>query len=652
MSLVLARTRKVNWALVAILLLGLILRLWGINFGLPYTIAPDEPTHFKIALQFFQTGDLNPHWLNYPTLMFYLNAIALVPYYLVGKGLGVFSVPADIPPPIVVTMGVGALQVPSEFLYSRVLTALFGVASIGLVYILARQMRLPEWGSLVASFLFAISPADVYNSHLIRPDTFAVFFALVSMSFALRIVASDNPRNYIWAGACAGLAVSSKYNMPLIGIALVMAHFMRCGIDGWKHKELYLGIVASVAGLLLTSPFIVLDIPLFLRGFGFEVIAQGAGHAGWEGNTVQWYLTFLWSTEGVLVIAAIIQAARILFAKSKNAWVFLSFPIVYYIFINLFFVRNDRTILPVLPFLHILAAMFLVDVYAEVSRRSKQTIARSSALAACFLFSILPLATSIDSDIRFTEVDGRDTARAWLETNLPSGTRVAQEAYTPYLDTSRYNVYGIDSIVDQSPDWYVQNGFEYLILSQGMYGRFYDEPDRYSAWIVKYKELFSRFQQVARFDDNDYEIQVYQTDVKLPPHRVAARYGDYGEQVELVGYDDVKWQVGEPLRVRLSWRALGDKPEPLQVELRLLGANGQAIAKSQDDLFQGKGWRQGIFDGEWTIPVQANLDPGSYRLQVSVIWTRFAYQLPANDWAGQNLGDVFLAPIDLSGTNP
>ncbi|MBI3741864.1 MAG: glycosyltransferase family 39 protein, partial [Chloroflexi bacterium] len=304
-------TSRINFFLLAILALGAVLRLWGIDFGLPYTLAPDEPTHFTIALRIFKTGNLNPGWLNYPSLMFYLNALALVPYFLIQHARGIWQTPADIPNPEIVTMGVGQLAAPSEFLLSRGLTALFGVASIFLIYKIGCEFGKGKSVGLIAALMLAVSPASVYNSHLIRPDTMAVFFALVSFFFAQKILDDPRPRNYVWAGIGAGLATACKYNMPLIGAAILAAHFLKFGRAGWRRKEIYFAIGAGALTLFAASPYILLDLPRFVHDFGFEIYAQGAGHAGFEGNTIPWYLNFLITTEGLIAIAALIQAARI-----------------------------------------------------------------------------------------------------------------------------------------------------------------------------------------------------------------------------------------------------------------------------------------------------------------------------------------------------
>lgn len=454
----LVRLSQINGLLIAIIALGLVLRLWAINFGLPHTYAPDEPTHLSIVLHIFKTGDLNPYWLNYPSLLFYLNALAYIPFFLVGKLFGVLSTPSDIPYPEILTTGVGRTAMPSEFLLSRGLTAIVGTGSILLVYWISCEISRSTWVGLAAALLFAVSPANVFNSHLIRPDTLAVFFVLFSVFWARRIL--DEPRvwNYIWAGACAGLAVSSKYNVGLILLPFLVAHFLNYGVLGWRRKELYVGIAASASAFFISTPFALLDAPRLIRDMGFEVVAQAEGHVGFEGNTFPWYLDFLWSSEGILTIFGVLQALYLIWTRSKNGIVVLAFPAIYFIFINQFIVRNDRTILPVIPFLDIFAAMFLLSVFRWLNQT--QPLRRPVISAICIaLFAgmiFTPLQSAIASDARLNQTDSRETARVWIERNLPRGSRIALEAYSPYVDQQHFMVEGIDGLIDHPPDWYVQ----------------------------------------------------------------------------------------------------------------------------------------------------------------------------------------------------
>lgn len=42
----------------------------------------------EITLAMLKTGDLNPHMFGYPSIIFYLNAIAHLVYFLIGRSLG------------------------------------------------------------------------------------------------------------------------------------------------------------------------------------------------------------------------------------------------------------------------------------------------------------------------------------------------------------------------------------------------------------------------------------------------------------------------------------------------------------------------------------------------------------------------------------
>jgi hypothetical protein len=64
-------------------------------------------------------------------------------------------------------------------------------------------------------------------------------------------------------------------------------------------------------------------------------------------------------------------------------------------------------------------------------------------------------------------------------------------------------------MIDHDPEWYSEQGFDYLIFSQGMYGRFYQEPQRYGSQVSEYDKLFGRFQSVRLFKDGGYEVRVY-----------------------------------------------------------------------------------------------------------------------------------------------
>ncbi len=620
-----------------VLLAGGALRFAGIGYGLPYTYRPDEPTMVVIALRMLKSGDLNPHWFGYPSLLFDLNAMAYGLYFILGHLAGSFGTTADLPYPEIVTTGVGFMAAPTLFLISRGLTALTSTGTVPLTFLICRRLHANPWTGIIAAALVAVSPTAIASSQSIAPDSFALFFLLLSFWGTIRLFDEPKLSNYALAGLAAGIAVSAKYNAALIVLPMMAVPLLKSGWRGLRSKELYFALVLCGVGFLIATPFALLDLESFLTGARVGAVQYAVeGHAGQEGNAFQWYTAYLLSVEGAFVLLGCVQAVRYVYQRNSKGISVLVFPVAYFVLVSQLVIRNERTILLIIPFLGILAAVLVVDLFERVDQlQNLRRLAWAGLLALSAYLVVIPLQSALA--LNSSGLDTREIARRWLESNLPPGARVAQEPYTPYLSTQRFTVQGVSAIVDHSPAWYKQNGFEYLILNVAIAQ---SQP-------AKYSEFLAQFDPIAQFGNNASGIQVFKTGVALPPHRVAARYGDYGEHVELIGYDDVHWAQGDPLQVHLYWRALDEKPEPYEVELRLLGQSDREIAKTRSDLFQGKGWQSGMFDGTWTVAVPPETAPGSYHLQVNVIWMRYAYSMPAQNWTGQRIDPVLLGPIEM-----
>lgn len=498
--------------LVGVLILAFFLRVWGINFGLPYLYHPDEPGYVGIAQTIFKTGDLNPHFFHYPSLFLYLNALAYIPYFWAGKLAGVFNLPTNVPYPIVIAMGVGKTPMSTTFLMGRTLTAIFGSLSVLLVFFIGRRLA-DERVGLLASLLLAISPTNVQNSRFITPDTFLVFFLLLSFWGSSCILGEGKIRHYILAGVGAGLAMSSKYNGYLVLIPLVVAHIFRHGISGLRRKELYVALVLSGAAFLLTTPYAILDHQSFIKDLRFEAEHYATGHGGMEGNTLTWYLSYLWRFEGPIILLALLEITLSTYkhVHVKESLFLSSFAIPYFVFISSFVVRNDRTLMPVIPFLFLLASFLLVDLFKRENHflSAKRTVLLVILGVVSLTLIAWPLRHTIDTAVQLTMPDGRETSRVWIEENLPSGARVAIESYSPFIPLERFSVRAFNRIIEHPPEWYVDEGFDYIIVSQGMFGRYFREPKRYANEVAQYEALFQKFSLTAAFDDAGYEVRIY-----------------------------------------------------------------------------------------------------------------------------------------------
>ena len=81
--------------LLAILALAAILRVWGMDYGLPHpTARPDEERIVGRAMQILATGDFHPGDFTYPGLLKYLNSLALAIYVWFGKIVDATTAPS------------------------------------------------------------------------------------------------------------------------------------------------------------------------------------------------------------------------------------------------------------------------------------------------------------------------------------------------------------------------------------------------------------------------------------------------------------------------------------------------------------------------------------------------------------------------------
>jgi len=479
---------------------------------LPYLYHPDEPGKVRIAQKMLKTGDLNPDYFLKPGLFIYLNALAYVPYYWTGRLLGFFQHPNDIPYPTMIAMGVGKTSMRTTFLLGRILSALFGVGSVIIVYLAGRQLAKQRPMGLLAAFMMAISPASVLNSRYIHPDAQVVFFVVLSVWLSLKLFERGKSSDYVLAGLATGLAASSKYNGALVFVAICAAHLLRSGWKGLTEGKLYLALGSSAVAFMATNPFALLNIRQFFAALEAEGRHYATGHAGMEGNTLRFYLTWLYESEGPLCLMAACGMIRAIHVRSKERLLLSFFPLIYFAIVSSFTVRNDRTLLPTLPFLFLFASGLLINLFEKAGslrpkRRNWSVLGVAVVTVLCLSW---PLAHTLKSNIALSTIDSRAISAAWVDGNLPQGARIAIGPYAPYVDPDRFSVQGFGRLIEHRPGWYVANGFDYLIFGEGMFGRFYAEPDRYSEEVSGYDELFRAFEVVRVFTDGGYEVRIHQ----------------------------------------------------------------------------------------------------------------------------------------------
>lgn len=283
-------------ALAAIVAIAFVARDVRSRQGLPYLHHWDEPFLVHRSLEILRTGDFNPRFFNYGSLLIYAGAAASVTTYLALAQLPdgapeALREPAEIryrgarEDGLTTTPGAQPYWIshPSFYRAARRVNVLFGALSVLLVFSLGRMLA-GRVAGLAAAFVLATNEFHIEHSSWATTDVPAAAFALAVLWATLRFRDGGGPGMLLLAAAALGLAVSTKYNSALVGLVpiatLAVATVHRpVGYRPW----LWIAAPAAAgAAFLATSPFALLDLPTFLRDTGRMLHA----YLGVEGSTL------------------------------------------------------------------------------------------------------------------------------------------------------------------------------------------------------------------------------------------------------------------------------------------------------------------------------------------------------------------------------
>ncbi len=375
-------------------ILASLLRLWGIDYGIPHpTVRPDEERVVGRAQTIFATGKWHPGSFFYPSLPFYLDTLALHAYYRAGKFLGRYREPMDF------LFDIAVSRPGLHYHISRVASAAAGVATVLGVYALSFAAYRKEKAALLAAFALASCPVHVRDSHFATVDVLASLFVALSLVYACRAAETSTGRNFALAGVLAGLAVSSKYNVGLVAIPIGVAALYR-----WRQAlpRLALAAAASFAAFALTSPYV-----LFRLGGLRSDMTVLEDYLYRSGDLALWdhlKLTFPHGLGWPLYAAAGLGLARALVRRRASDVVLISFALPFLALISSVRVTFPRYVLPLVPLLLVFAADLVASLLERIPSPGRRSIAGASAV-------LLLLAPPILDSVAFDRIAAREDTR-------------------------------------------------------------------------------------------------------------------------------------------------------------------------------------------------------------------------------------------------
>jgi len=209
-------SRGITQCLLGLILLSaLIARLLGVHRGIPYLQEWDEPYNLGFVIGMFQRGDFNPQTFTYPSVSLYLRLPVVYAQYFYLHARHLIGSPNDIQLFHPQAFGAGVYDwirtypwysnYPSFYVWSRVLTAVLGAATVFLVYRLGTELFDDTVGLLAATFL-TLAPGAIYYISTVRPDLPMTFFVVATALSGVAILSGGTRRSYLVSGLLAGLA--------------------------------------------------------------------------------------------------------------------------------------------------------------------------------------------------------------------------------------------------------------------------------------------------------------------------------------------------------------------------------------------------------------------------------------------------------------
>lgn len=417
-----------KWLLPAIVLSGLGLRLWGIGFGLPGTFFVDETIFVNKAVA-MGTGDLNPHYFAYPTFHIYLVAFIYGIIFVTGWFFGLINSAQDF-------QALFFADPTVFYLALRVLSALFGVATIWVVWKIGNRVYSKQAGLLGALFL-SLCYFHVRESHFGVNNIPMTFWTTLFVLFLCKLAEQEKSswQDHILAGAVLGLGISTKYPAVYFAPAFLFVHFWRLKALAFKraglpeHGKFICAAGITVLAFFITSPFVFLDHTIFMFHYhkSSSMVFTFLSFSGLIDSFV-YYLNILRYGMGLpLLILAGVGFVSV-FRKNSKELVLAVFSLVYFLFFLSKAITIDRYIDPLLPVICLFAAGACQSAFQLLERyrwRMKEGI-----IIALLAVLIYPSLRNIFLENRLLcRKDTRIQAREWIHGHIPSGTNLAVYAF-------------------------------------------------------------------------------------------------------------------------------------------------------------------------------------------------------------------------------
>jgi 4-amino-4-deoxy-L-arabinose transferase-like glycosyltransferase len=423
-----------------ILLIGLVLRMDGLKWGIPKapywrSYHPDERVAFYTLLEMSTSnGSLNPHYFVNPTFHYYL----IGSVWWAAKTLKFVPSAKDIvnESPLV-TLD----DVTNIWLLARSISVVLGVLTVWLTFLLGREFFKNDAYALAGAWLAAVMPTMVVQSHYLTVDGPVGFWFLAALLLLLRGFKNSGNWRWIAAGLVAGIAAATKYNALLGIMTAFTALYIRQLTNRDErierpHFKAVIFIGCLTTGFFLGCPYAVLSFSEWKTGI--------EGLIYYNDFATDWLYPWLQTSRhslgwpGWVLFLASLSAISI---RPDKPGVILAAGLLPYLLIYGYkaspYMRHMVLIIPMM----ILLIIYAVKKGNEYFRNRNFKI---MAAGLILLTSGYALANSLAWVKVMSGKDTREEAAEYIKQSVPLGSDLGLAGrswfYTPPLEEDQYNL--------------------------------------------------------------------------------------------------------------------------------------------------------------------------------------------------------------------
>lgn len=441
--------------ILLLLIFGFFLRFYNLNWGTPYYFHPDERNIASSVSQLKFPDQMNPNFFAYGSLPIYsIFKLGLI------KNLVFYCLPG-IKSCLSTSMTsfhfisdqswekFNHLSFDDAIIISRLFSASFSCLLIILIYHIGKKFHSIQTG-LIAALLTTTSVGLIQFSHFGTFEIWLTFFSVLLFVLSLKILNEYRIIYVFLSGLIMGILISIKIShvilLPIpIACVIIVFHKMIKSSHSLKEKiniifegivQLSVIIIIAISVFFVTNPYVILDNQTFKNSISYESkVAMGTldvfyTHEFFDTIPViyQFLNVYPFLLNPLITVLFIPALFYLIYngIKTKNHFYLLLSACYLVLFLSqaFLFVKWTRYMIPTLPFIYLITAIALVELFIKVkwiSNVKYQILSIISIISLFFTFSYFLTV--------FADQDSRVKAAKWAESNINLNSNILSESY-------------------------------------------------------------------------------------------------------------------------------------------------------------------------------------------------------------------------------